>query len=342
MKNLYFLNTINSSNNNFDQLDAPVQKGIGKRSFLFITFISILSMTSCYKDSTTFTATPGASFLNNALIEGIRPTMLTTIMPDATQAFTLTTTHGTTITVPSNAFLQKDNTAPSGQIEIRYFEVFTKGEMILYGTPTISEGRLLNSAGAYLIKAFNAKGDELKLNAAANKALEYNIPVVKTAADDMRLFVGGELDTAKYRFNWADFEASQVVTTLTPAQEKVYHFFSPTMEWINCDRFWDFTDKGNVTVGISGNGAYDMSNTVGYIVFKNQNTTARLQWVNKTLQIRDMPVGEEAKIVLLTQRSKTQYEMIEKDFTVEVASTFTLQPETSDIEKIKTFLATLK
>ncbi len=343
MKNLYFLNTINSLEKRCFKFASPsFFKGTGKQCLLFITFISIVSLTSCYKDSTTFTATPGANFLNNALIEGIRPTMKSVTMPDATQPFTLTTEHGTLITVPKNAFLQKDNAAPTGKIEIRYFEVYTKGEMILYGTPTVSEGRLLNSAGAYLIKVFNEKGDELTLNQVENKALDYQIPVVGIASDDMRLFVGGEQDTAKYRFNWLDFEASQIEITSNAKNEKFYHFSSPTLQWINCDRFWDYPNKTDVSVGISGNGAYDASNTLGYIVFKDKNTAARLQWVNKTLQIRDMPIGEAAKIVLLTKRSKTEYEMIEKDFTIEANSTFTLQPQTSDIEKIKTFLATLK
>jgi hypothetical protein len=71
---------------------------------------------------------------------------------DAGSEVTLTGAEGSILTIPANNFLDKAGNLVTGNIEVQFIEVFSKGDMILLNKPTVtSTGETLLSAGEFYL-----------------------------------------------------------------------------------------------------------------------------------------------------------------------------------------------
>lgn len=105
---------------------------------------------------------------------------------------------GTKISIPENAFVTAGGSLVTGNVTIEVLEVLDQSSMIWYGLPTMSNGRILESGGELMVKAF-ANGQELGL--ANGVELEIEMPSDNNKPE-MTLYYGAETKTEVGDVNW--------------------------------------------------------------------------------------------------------------------------------------------
>ncbi len=255
------------------------------------------------------------------------------------------TEYGTRIHVPSDLKLVNAQGQPvSGAIELEVVEIYDKGDMILANRPTIAaNGQVLNSGGELFLN-FTQDGQTLSLD--ADQQILIEIPA-DDFIDEMELFYGGfsqfdstfawiEADLNPDTWNnvnigeWLDDSLSQVWIS-------GYSFLTERLQWINCDAF---TNSGSelTEVCIQLPDGYDLQNTAGFVVFENINSVINLNYVFCRPQL---PIGETASIITITERGEGNYEIAQQSITVEENMTVTLTPELISIENLLALLSEL-
>ena len=105
---------------------------------------------------------------------------------------------GTKIHIPENAFVSAGGSPVSGNVTVEILEVMDQSSMIWYGLPTMSNGRILESGGELMVKAF-ANGQELGL--ANGVELDIEMPSDNNKPE-MTLYYGAETKTQIGDVNW--------------------------------------------------------------------------------------------------------------------------------------------
>lgn len=106
------------------------------------------------------------------------------IEPDQDQ--TLTTRRGTTLVIPSNAFVFEDGSSPEGPVELELREAFSPADFIRHNLSTMSDGKILQTGGMLYIGA-SAGGRPLQL--AEGAAITVALPT-QQFDPEMELFYG--------------------------------------------------------------------------------------------------------------------------------------------------------
>lgn len=104
----------------------------------------------------------------------------------AEQEQTFTTRRGTTVVIPSNAFVFEDGSSPEGPVQLELREAFTPSDFILHRLGTMSDDKILQTGGMLYIGA-SADGRPLQL--ADGAAITVALPA-KQFDPKMELFYG--------------------------------------------------------------------------------------------------------------------------------------------------------
>jgi outer membrane protein assembly factor BamB len=124
--------------------------------------------------------------------------------------------------------------------DIEVLELFTPKDMILHQMPTVSNGRLLTTAGELLIKAYK-DGQELSLNRI--NSTQINVPARGRTDGFMGIFYGEENKSGVVDWVQADTSRNGNGNGGTIFGEKESYTIFPTrIGWINCDKFYSFTE----------------------------------------------------------------------------------------------------
>lgn len=134
-----------------------------------------------------------------------------------------------------------DGGAVTYPFDIEVLELFTPKDMILHQMPTVSNGRLLTTAGEILIKAYK-DGKELSISRLNSTTI--NVPAKSGRIDGfMDLFYGEETKAGFVNWVQADTSRSPNSTGGTIFGERdMYTIFPSRIGWINCDKFYAFTE----------------------------------------------------------------------------------------------------
>jgi hypothetical protein len=141
----------------------------------------------------------------------------------------LTTTQGTNLRFPANAFVTKAGVPVTGDVNIEVQEISDPMNMILANKPTVSNGVLLESGGEFYIRV--TKGNEvLKLapNAFVNVDINKNLT-------GMSVFNGAP--QADGSVNWV--QNTNTGNFVFPDSLGKTKMFADSVEWINCDKFYN-------------------------------------------------------------------------------------------------------
>jgi hypothetical protein len=230
----------------------------------------------------------------------------------------ITGDQGTKVTFPKNAFTTSDGTPVTGTVSIELKEIYDKSDMVLSDRPTMSDGKLLISGGEIFIRA-TANGQELQLETNTNILIE----LAQTTDVDttMGLFTGSVDDSS---FNWTPID----IDTTAARNDSLWYVSDPgfyydpthyvftiaTLGWINCDRF---NPQETTYMHVTCNGAPTPSATKVYLIFKNLNSVAQLnyEWgANKFYSVM-APIGEEVTVVAFGIKDGNEY-FAKKDITI--------------------------
>lgn len=155
----------------------------------------------------------------------------------ASSATTITGEQGTKVTIPGNAFTDKSGNPVTGTVIVEMQEIFSKGEMILSGKPTMAKGGYpLISGGEIFLNAMQ-NNDTLILN----KLVQVQVPT-QTVDTEMSIFVGSTDADGNFVWDWSDTAFFQ--------QGTVYFFSTDTLGWINIDKYYYSPNATTVTVNL--------------------------------------------------------------------------------------------
>jgi hypothetical protein len=107
---------------------------------------------------------------------------------------TITAKHGLKLEVKTADFEAEDGSAVTGPVELTIKELVTPQQMIASDCPTVSDGRLLETAGSYFIGA-SGNGSRLRLKQGKKMRVEF-----PKRGDNMELFYGQRI--ADGSMNW--------------------------------------------------------------------------------------------------------------------------------------------
>ncbi len=159
---------------------------------LLFSLLCIIVFASCQK-SLTVDITAGTKLSSTEAFLKKYEAPLQTYSINSATGGSFTTAQGTKVIVPSNAFVKlADNSPVSGNITIKFRDIYKKSDMLLSRMPTTTADRqLLKSGGEFFIKA---SLNDVPLQLAPGKIIDVEQPVELT----------GELDDGQMAFAIAD------------------------------------------------------------------------------------------------------------------------------------------
>lgn len=253
--------------------------------------------------------------------------------------------------IPSKIFQTKDGIAVSGNIDLQVVELFSKGDMLLNGVPTVSDSRLIVSDGVFNIKAFQ-DGEELEL--IPGKQIELYSPNENVDLD-MQLFYGN--DAPIEEFNWTLNPPVDSFPTLNfgewgfetqeggPIFGDGYECILDSMNWINIDAIADFDGQETTGITVELPEEYQINSTLVAIIFKDLDSVVALAYNEENKQFIESyeltPISYEVSIIVLSLQPDETLHFAMEDVTVTQDLNVEMMPQETTIEIIKEALGNL-
>lgn len=273
---------------------------IGK-TVLYGLALSGLIFTSCKKEETTppstnpQTSSPSAQELG-AYFENNLADEVESFTADASSSFTITTSGGSALNFPANAFEDENGNQVSGNINLEVVELLDKRDMLLTNTPTM--GNLPNGGRAPLIS-----GGEFRVTATQNgndinlkNGFSYGVtvPAPNGVDPNMNLFYGSSNGDT---LTWDEADSSFVW-----GQGGMYETYFDSLNWVNLDYFMDSTGS-STTVQVELPAGMDNTNCMLFVSFDGQNSLANIynydNGVFTTAPYYTMEIGTEVHFIAL-------------------------------------------
>jgi len=222
-------------------------------------------------------------------------------------ATTFTSDKGVSITIQGNCLTSNGNPV-SGQVDIKYIELFEKGSMFTTNKPTMGilpngDKALLISGGEFLIEA-TQNGDAL----ATTCGIHLQIPTNLTGGADpaMTLWTGRIDENDNLAWDEKGRDGAQGGELFNEGGE--YYAFFNEFGWSNVDRFYsDPRPKTTILVGVPEN--FDNSNSAVYLSYDGEDAgLANLDTYDPGTGLfsehyGQIPVGLECHIIFATEDS---------------------------------------
>ncbi|RPD44866.1 hypothetical protein DNI29_19375 [Hymenobacter sediminis] len=263
------------------------------------------------EDGSTPNPNPGApTTIKDVLTQLGAPTQTFTYDPSRQNQFT--GAKGTVITIPAGAFQYRTGQPVTVPVQLEVREIFGKADMILSNMPTVSGGRLLESAGEIYLRP--TQDSTLRLSPGTRIQMQTQNPPNLASRDSMRLFVapvpGSNSPTC---FTWElNFDPeSSLSPTPTGYQISISKaLYDARIGWFNCDRFYGIPSPQPIIVDVPGTDIDPAKNTMVFAAFRAFNGSLRLCDFKApgTFQINGAPAGANVSVVVIrTVEGKLYY-----------------------------------
>lgn len=187
---------------------------------------------------------------------------------DAAMGGTFTTTAGSVITIPANAFIAQSGTAITGTVNIKMKEIFTTNQIIYSGVYPVSWDTQLNSGGEFFLEA-SQSGSALRV--ADGEFLTVEIPA-QAEDPNMELFLAGGVEDDLDSINWAPADSTFTDSGFTfSSVDDTYTLSLDSLGWANIDAFMNSITYFDCYFNLTGVSGLNNSNTTAFSVFKNEN-----------------------------------------------------------------------
>lgn len=285
----------------------------------------LFSITSCWKDEVTFNAFPVSgeieSFFNK--VQNIHQTEIF----DADQGIEIITEHGSIISIPELAFVDKNNNIVDEDIELVFLEFDNQAAMLKYNSPSrlgLLPDILIDSERQLFIEA-KMNGEALELR--DNKSINLKIRV-DGAKTPLRYYTG---DNAEQEVFWLNTGQDLPVSTwevydsieMSMVTVYGYEFNAQHLEWFQIGSDIDLTEfeeKTRVKVLVPEE-LFSSQNTFAYLIFESYNSILPLKsknYPNEFISEFEIPVGEAIRIIVLGAHG-------ESDFSIDIKETYTTE-----------------
>ena len=320
----------------------------------FFTIIGLLALTlmACERDFDVFIPddpiepvdSPTAGEISH-FFEAAQPVSLGYTI-DAQLGATIATASGTHLTFLANSLVDTNAETVTGTVRIEVSEVHSKGDMVVHDMQTTSYNNLIESAGAFYVKA-SKDGEVLSLK--PGHTFKVQIPLHGVYSEKMKVFYGerqyGSL------FNWieADNDTTSQQNVLlgsmfdssTEEWTEAYEFHSTRMSWVSCSAYT--TDEEHTTLEVSLEEGYSEQNTAAFLVFDTQNSMIRIPWNAElnTFQHNYIPLNAVTNVIIISSISENQFHFARFPVTFTNEKAFDVTLDESPLGDILEFLSGL-
>jgi hypothetical protein len=267
-----------------------------------------------------------------------------TILPLATSKkkingkddFPFVTDKGTIINARNYDFSFADGGWVEYPIELEVQELFTPMDMILNKKPTVSNGKILVTAGELNIIA-SKDGKPLVLNKSSQ--LSFSFPSNENDFG-MKIFYGKEQSNGNVDWELASMQERFIdrrdsLQSAIVFGKNTYSIFPSQIGWINCDRFYDYTGpKTKIRLtSIEPN-----ISTINTFLYLDRIKSVLQIWEGISL---DLPVGEHVKLISFAITDQGNIYSFFKDFNIEDGQVVDIKLEKTTKEVFLEYLKNL-
>jgi hypothetical protein len=281
-----------------------------------ILFLAALSLTSCTNDDGT----------SNELFRpstGEWYALRSQALDNITQSFTLTagggpmtftTAKGVEFTINGNCLTLNGNPVASGQIDIKYVEVFDRGTMMVTDKTTMGvlpngDMALIISAGEFYINA-TKNGQQLDITC----PMQLKIPADLTGGLQTGMSLWDGTIDADGNLDWDEQEPGtggpqgNGVFGEGVGPNAAYYAFLNDFGWTNVDRFYS-DPRPKTTILAQVPTGYNAENCAVYLHYDGEGSAlAKLDTFNSTTNqfsehYGQVPIGLQAHVIFVTEES---------------------------------------
>lgn len=281
-----------------------------KRAFVTIPILITLVFIACQKELSVNRSNEKYTSLTDFYAKNIVPVQHFG-MPVETGG-TFTTTSGTKVTIPANAFIDADGDLATGKIDIEFREIYKKSEMLLSAMPTISYGKPIKSGGEFFVRA---RAGTKTLQLRGGRHIDFEQPFAATGGvdKDMKPFIAAidngavnwaapMLDSVGAASDTLHFTASSYVFSL-------YQFSNPVENgtWCNSDndKYFNGYPLTTLTMVLTDTG---FSNVDVFLVFKDVNAMVHVYETGiNTYAYSYAPEGLNCTVVAISTKDEKLY-----------------------------------
>ena len=233
----------------------------------------------------------------------------------------------------------------SGHFDIHITVLDTKGEILVEGIPTLSEGKMLESRIELNLEIMQGS---TKVRLADHKQI--NIKVNDPdPRERMELFYGNDDDTEWIQADndpnaWDNVENTDwfIQDSLGVITGFGYECFSDSTDWINVDVFYDIPQELLTEVCITLPEEFTNKNTGVFMVFDDYNSVVQL-YGNADLQqfcepYGSSPMGYRVTFVVISEMGEDLYLFAKKSTTITEHHSETLTPVKTPYDEIRSFI----
>jgi hypothetical protein len=263
---------------------------------LALFFLGIITFSSCSKDDagSNSEAIPSNQEFKTLFDQSLESKVQTATF-DSGITFTFTSTKGVKLVIDGTC-LRKNGNPITGNVDLKYVELFDRGEMLTTNKPTtginnLNEKQLLVSGGEFYI---NVTQNGAPLTLACNMNLKVPTDLSGGTDNAMGPFTG--VIGNDNNLSWVQSTSvDMVVSTGGAAQNSPqYNVFLSDFGWFNCDRFYNVPGPktGIATFVTQG---YGNGNSVVYLAVKSIPNSLGYTY-------GQFPVGMECYLIFVTAK----------------------------------------
>jgi len=280
------------------------------KHLLMIPLLILTAIAGCKKDNPSDPVTPLPAPVPG---QTVFQQLVATNMANATQSFTVnaatggqvTGNKGTQLIFEPNAFVHLDGTPVTGQVNVELVEVLSIGDMIWLNKQTVGNDngtlRMLRSGGE-LGLTVSQNGSGLRITPGG---LVAKIPT-NTGDPNMELFTGRENPNGGMIWTVVDssivdveddYYVDTTYVVVWPVPPITFDPASDSLQWINCDYFWNYPSTTNITASLPTGQSTD--STLVWIGFPSENAVMNMYHTTgqSFTAWQVVPVGMQAVVV---------------------------------------------
>jgi hypothetical protein len=348
-----------------DNLQQDFRDSMIKNSVLQrLTYLCIaLCVLGCAKDVDKFIPDPIITYKGDIgrFFEAAREDLTQTTPINIDFPTAVVTPRKTVLIFQPKSLLDPKGKEVSGEVQIHILELLTRGEILLYGIPTHSHGKLLSSGGEFFVTA-SQDGAPLKLKHGA--PVRILTDVKGSPQMRMELFYGNETNTPdETSTTWDEADGNPSVwnniavtewVALADSQQIItgfgYECFSDSLDWINFDVFENIPQSQRTNVCITLPEEYGNVNTIIFMVFKDLKSVLMLpgdplqkrfcNFYQQSIQV-PVPTGAPVTFLVISEQGDDTYYFVRKESVLEQGHEEFLFPVKTELAVIQSAIEKL-
>lgn len=277
-----------------------------KNAIRILGIICVVMLAACKKEKLTY-GQPSATYSTLEDFYNKHEVKSQMFNVNASSGGTFTSSNGTIVTIPANAFVTSSGAPVTGFVAIEFKDIYKKSDMLLSNIPSmLTDGRPLKSAGEFFIRVMS---DNSPVELASGKKITIQQPV--TSSD-------GVLDTAMTPFvqpldtnfggGWVPTIEDSLTWSTTAYVYSLYEYSGTASNgtWCNSDNSSYFSAYTQTPLTLNVSNQSDYNQTDVYLIFKNINSCVHVypEWnvsgINYIYQYA--PIGLECTAVAFSAK----------------------------------------